>query len=129
MPMKILPLDEVAVNAFLATPGIKISTKHPFSEGEKAGELTTIKASIAIFYETSADDQAAKDRALVEQNDQMDKLIEIAREVAKDKNYNILKNIAQREIYLFTQYNLSKSDAGTVQTLLTPEMRPVLTGA
>jgi hypothetical protein len=122
MPVKILPASEKEINEFLVTPSIKISTKHviPSISGNP---------HMAFFYETAQEDQAAKDRALIEQNDQMDKLIEIAREVAKDKNYNILKNIAQREIYLFTQYNLSKADATTVQTLLTSEMRPVLMGA
>jgi len=122
MPVKILPASEKEVNEFLVTPGIKISTKHviPSISGNP---------HMAFFYETSQEDQAAKDRAIVEQNDQMDKLIEVARDVAKDKNYSILKSIDQREIYLFTQYNLAKADAATVRTLLTPEMHSVLMGA
>jgi hypothetical protein len=121
MQVKILRLqDERPVNEFLAT-GVNVSTKHVYLTKDGIPE-------VAIFYETALDDAAAKDRALIDQNAEMDRLIEIAREVAKDKIYNLLKNIAQRELFLFTQYNLSKADAGTVQTLLTPEMRPVLMG-
>lgn len=122
MPVKILNAVETEINAFLETPGIRVQTRHVLPADTTGGWPN----KIAIFYETAADDAAAKDRALIEQNDQMDRLIDIAREVSQDKNYGVFKNNTQKEIYLLTRHNLPKSDAAAVIELLKPEMASVL---
>jgi len=68
MQVKILRLqDERPVNEFLAT-GVNVSTKHVYLTKDGIPE-------VAIFYETALDDAAAKDRALIDQNAEMDRLI------------------------------------------------------
>ena len=121
MKCKILRLqDERPVNEFLAAV-TKVSTKHVYVDRDGIPQ-------VAIFYDTPEDDAAAKDRALIEQNAQMDRLLDIAREVKKDERYAALKNNTQREIFLFARYNIPGSDAGRVAELLKPEMASVLGG-
>jgi hypothetical protein len=116
MKCKILRTNESEINEFLAS-GIKVLSKHIVPK-----EIP----EIAIFYETSEDDQLARDRAIIEQDVQMDRLLNIARQVSQDTNYSVFKNNTQKEIYLFTKYNLPKSDASVVIELLKPEMAAVL---
>lgn len=121
MKCKILRLqDERPVNEFLAT-GIRVSTKHVYVTNDGIPE-------VAIFYDTPEDDAAFKDRLLIDQHVQMERLLDIAREVSKDDRYTALKNNTQREIFLFARYNIPNSDAGKVAELLKPEMASVLGG-
>jgi len=128
MKCKVLPLNETEINAFLATPGIRIASKHTGQRFRKAGEIAEGSAIIAIFYDTPEDDAAAKDRLLIDQHVQLERLLDIARAVSKDKEYASLKNNTQREIFLFARYNIPGSDAGKVAELLKPEMATVLGG-
>lgn len=116
-----LSTDPAEINKFLATPGIRISTKHVIPPDQDCNETRVL-----IFCETPEDDAAAKDRALIEQNSQLDGLLEIARQVMKDERYGALKNNTQREIFLFARYNLPKNDAAVIAELLKPEMSSVL---
>jgi len=126
MKCRILPLIESEINNFLATPGIRIASKHVGQNIERVGEISSGTAVIGIFYDTPEDDAAFKDRILIEQHNQMERLLDIAREVKKDDRYAALKNNTQREIFLFTRYNIPANDAGKVAELLKPEMAPVL---
>ena len=117
----ILPINASEINKFLATPGLRIGSKHIIPPDQEHSE-----SMLLVFCETPEDDAAAKDRALIEQNSQMDRLIEIARQVAKDEKYGALKNSTQREIFLFSKYNVPKTDAANVAALLTPEMASIL---
>jgi len=120
MKCKVLPFKEAEINTFLATPGIRIASKH-------VGQSATMGAPyMAIFYDTPEDDAAIKDRLLIDQHVQLERLLDIAREVSKDDRYTTLKNNTQREIYLFARYNIPNSDAGKVAELLKPEMAAVL---
>nr|WP_321349727.1 hypothetical protein [uncultured Methanoregula sp.] len=125
MKCKILPLDEEEINAFLAQPGIKFVTQGVVQQHQSDADVLSGPDAV-IYYTTPEDDQASKDRALIIENEALDKSVEIAREVSKDKEYSALKTIAQREIFLLHKYNLIKSDAGTVIELLRPEMASVL---
>jgi regulatory protein YycI of two-component signal transduction system YycFG len=117
MKCKVLPTNEDAMNAFLATPGIKVQSKHIIPK-----EIP----EIAIFYEDAEADAATRARTLITENEALDGAIETARKVSKDPGYKDLKTIAQREIFLLSKYNLTKGDAGTVIELLRPEMASVL---
>jgi hypothetical protein len=120
----ILTVDENQINEFLATPGIKISTKHVIPPDKKFENST-----ILFFYETAEDDQAIRQRLTIEQNAQLEGLIDLARTVSIDEKYTGLKNASQRQIYLLAKYNLPASDASMVSELLKPEMASVLGGA
>jgi hypothetical protein len=125
MKCKILPLNESEINKFLATPGVKFVTKDILPAREVDADVIT-PPEILILYNTPEDDQAAKDKALIDQEAQMDRLLDIAREVDDDQKYGALKNNTQREIYLFTKYNVSGSDASRIGEMLKPEMKAVL---
>ncbi len=114
MIVKILQIDETAINDFLKTPNIKIATKHVTQD------------KVLIFYETATDDALARDRLLMEQDDALEKLIDIAKEVRQDKTYAGLKNASQREIYVRAKFYQLASDAATVVELLKPEMASIL---
>lgn len=116
----IVPAVESDINTFLSLPGIKITSKHVIPS-------TTGNHQVLFFYETAQDDQAAKDRAVIEQDEQMTRLKDIARGIMGDKTYAGFKNSLQKETYLFDRYNLLKNDAAVVIELLKPEMAPVLT--
>jgi hypothetical protein len=63
--------------------------------------------SVYVFYE-HAEEEEKKERVILEQ------LKAKGEEIAKDKVYPKLKNIKQRELYLFDHYNLSKKESGDV---------------
>jgi hypothetical protein len=125
MKVKFLPPTEARIDKFLATPGIKFVSCRFIPAHESDADIIT-GAQVAIFYTTPEDDQAAKDKALIDQGVQMDRLVDIAREVDGDHKYGALKNNTQREIYLFTKYNVSGSDAARIGEMLKPEMKAVL---
>jgi hypothetical protein len=122
MKCRIMFAKEDEINTFLAT-NPKIISKHTLSPDSDES-----RAGIVIFYDTPEDDQAFKDRLLIDQHVQMERLLDIARAVSKDEKYASLKNNTQREIYLFARYNIPGSDAGKVAELLKPEMASVLGG-
>lgn len=121
MPVKILPADEKEINEFLATPGIKISTKHviPSPSGNP---------HFAIFYETAESDEALRARATIDQDDQLNRLLAIAQEVKGDENYAGLKNNTQKRLFLLAKHNLPASDADIVIEILRPEMSVLFFG-
>ncbi len=120
MKCTIIVADEGAITAFLGT-NPKILSKHVIPATNNGGD-----PCVLFFYDTPEDDQLARDRAIIEQDAQMGRLIDIAREVSQDKNYTVFKNNTQKEIYLLTRHNLPKSDAAAVIELLKPEMASVL---
>ena len=119
MKCTIIVAAESTINAFLAT-NPKILSKHVIPTASGGDPY------VLFFYDTPEDDQLARDRAIIEQDAQMDRLIDIARDVSQDKNYTVFKNNTQKEIYLLTRHNLPKSDAAAVIELLKPEMASVL---
>ena len=128
MKVKFIPPREDEINKFLATPGIKpLSCRFiPSHEGD-ADVINP--AQFAILYTTPEDDQAAKDKATLDQAAQLDRLLDIAREVAEEGKFATIKNNTQRELFLAARYNLVASDAGRVTELLKPEMASVLGSA
>lgn len=68
-----------------------------------------------VFYES-------KMTALAQESDRMIELIDVAKEVSTEEDYQTLKNNRQREIYLLQYYDLPKVDAIDVIELLKPEM-------
>jgi hypothetical protein len=125
MKCRILPLNESEINRFLATPGLKFVTKDVLPARETDADIISPPEPL-ILYTTPEDDQAAKDKAIIDQNAQMDRLLDIAREVDGDHKYGALKNNTQREMYLFAKYNVTGSDASRIGELLKPEMKAVL---
>ena len=105
MKCKMLSPNENEINKFLASPGIKFVSCRFIPAHEGDADII-VGAQVAVFYTTAEDDQAAKDRAIIEQNAQMDRLLDIAREVAKEGKFASLKNNTQRELFLAAKYNL-----------------------
>lgn len=68
-----------------------------------------------VFYES-------KMHVGAQENDRIIELIDLAKEVSMEEDYQTLKNNRQREIYLLHYYALSKVDAVDVIELLKPEM-------
>lgn len=119
MPVKIIRAVEHQINEFLNTPGIRVTSRHIIPRDIP---------EIAIFYEAPEDDAAVRSRVLIEQNAQLECLIDLAKQVAKDEKYTGLKNSSQRQIYLLAKYNLPANDAATVSELLKPELASLLGG-
>jgi hypothetical protein len=67
--------------------------------------------SVYVFYE-HAEEEEKKERVILEQ------LKAKGEEIAKDKVYPKLKNIKQRELYLFDHYGLSKRESVDVIELV-----------
>ena len=124
MPMKVITIcgekeGEKAYDDWIAAnPGIKIQTKHLCPKGPCV--------ALFIFYETAESDEAMKTMVHALQSDEMDRLIELARQVSKDEGYAAKKNATQREMYLFQKYNIPRADAPYIIELLKPEMADVL---
>lgn len=123
MPVKILPLSEKEINEFLATPGIRIQTRHVVPESDPARS-----AQVLIFYETAESDEALRARATIDQDDQLNRLLAIAKEVKGDENYAGLKNSTQKRLFLLAKHNLPASDADIVIEILRPEMAVLFFG-
>lgn len=68
-----------------------------------------------VFYES-------KIMTLAQESDRIIDLIDVAKEISMEEDYQTLKNNRQREIYLLHYYALSKVDAVDVIELLQPEM-------
>jgi len=119
-------LDELAI--LLTNPNIRILWKHAetlmFKQKDKGIYGKTI---FYIFY------QDIREELKQEQSDFKGKL-EIAKQVSIDERYvgceerNIksLKNQRQRELFLLSEYFLSKTEAQDVMELLKPEMAKII---
>ena len=105
---------------FLTDSTIKILWKHAetlmFKQKDKGIYGKTI---FYVFY------QDIKEELQQELSDFKNKL-EIAKQVSMDERYHILKNLKQRELFLLSEYFLSKSEAQDVIELLKPEIAKII---
>ena len=112
-------LNELA--KLLTDSNIKVLWKHAETlmfkkEGEKGIYGKTI---FYIFY------QDIKEELQQELGDFKNKL-EIAKQVSRDERYYTLKNQKQRELFLLSEYFLSKTEAQDVTELLKPEIAKII---
>ena len=111
-------LNELAV--LLINPTIKILWKHAetlmFKQKDKGIYGKTI---FYVFY------QDIKEELEHELSDFKNKL-EIAKQVSIDERYHTLKNLKQRELFLLSEYFLSKTMAQDVIELLKPELAQII---
>ena len=111
-------LNELAI--LLTNPTIKILWKHAetlmFKQKDKGIYGKTI---FYVFY------QDIKEELQQELSDFKNKL-EIAKQVSMDERYHTLKNLKQRELFLLSEYFLSKTMAQDVIELLKPELAQII---
>ena len=111
-------LNELAI--LLTNPNIKIVWKHAetlmFKQKDKGIYGKTI---FYIFY------QDIKEELEHELSD-FKKKLEIAKQVSEDERYHTLKNLKQRELFLLSEYFLSKSESQDVIELLKPEIAKII---
>ena len=111
-------LNELAI--LLTNPNIKILWKHAetlmFKQKDKGIYGKTI---FYVFY------QDIKEELQQELSDFKNKL-EIAKQVSTDERYHTLKNLKQRELFLLSEYLLSKTMAQDVIELLKPELAQII---
>lgn len=105
---------------FLTDSTIKILWKHAetlmFKQKDKGIYGKTI---FYVFY------QDIQEELQQELSDFKNKL-EIAKQVSIDERYHTLKNLKQRELFLLSEYFLSKSEAQDVIELLKPELAQII---
>ena len=105
---------------FLTDSTIKILWKHAetlmFKQKDKGIYGKTI---FYVFY------QDIQEELQQELSDFKNKL-EIAKQVSTDERYHTLKNLKQRELFLLSEYFLSKSEAQDVIELLKPEIAKII---
>ena len=111
-------LNELAI--LLTNPTIKILWKHAetlmFKQKDKGIYGKTI---FYVFY------QDIKEELEHELSD-FKKKLEIAKQVSTDERYHTLKNLKQRELFLLSEYLLSKTMAQDVIELLKPELAQII---
>ena len=111
-------LEELAI--LLTNPSIRILWKHAetlmFKQKDKGIYGKTI---FYIFY------QDVKEELQQELSDFKNKL-EQAKQVSIDERYHMLKNQKQRELFLLSEYFLSKTEAQDVMELLKPEIAKII---
>ena len=111
-------LNELSI--LLTNPNIKILWKHAetlmFKQKDKGIYGKTI---FYVFYHD------IKEELQHELSDFKNKL-EIAKQVSTDERYHTLKNLKQRELFLLSEYLLSKTMAQDVIELLKPELAQII---
>jgi len=111
-------LEELAI--LLTNSNIRILWKHAetlmFKQKDKGVYGKTI---FYVFY------QDIKEELQQELSDFKRKL-GIAKQVSMDERYHTLKNQKQRELFLLSEYFLSKTDAQDVMELLKPELAKII---
>ena len=111
-------LNELSI--LLTNPNIRIIWKHAetlmFKQKDKGIYGKTI---FYIFY------QDVKEELQQELSDFKNKL-EQAKQVSMDERYHTLKNQKQRELFLLSEYFLSKTEAQDVMELLKPEIAKII---
>lgn len=111
-------LNELSI--LLTNPTIKILWKHAetlmFKQKDKGIYGKTI---FYVFY------QDMQEELQQELSDFKNKL-EIAKQVSIDERYHTLKNLKQRELFLLSEYFLSKTMAQDVIELLKPEIAKII---
>ena len=111
-------LNELSI--LLTNPTIKILWKHAetlmFKQKDKGIYGKTI---FYVFY------QDMQEELQQELSDFKNKL-EIAKQVSEDERYHTLKNLKQRELFLLSEYLLSKTMAQDVIELLKPELAQII---
>lgn len=111
-------LNELSI--LLTNPSIRILWKHAetlmFKQKDKGIYGKTI---FYIFY------QDIKEELQQELGDFKNKL-EQAKQVSMDERYHTLKNQKQRELFLLSEYFLSKTEAQDVIELLKPEIAKII---
>ena len=113
-----------------ANPTIKIQTKHLCTHTNVVGNEGRLRSfeRLYVFYETPNDVEYSRNRALIEQDAQLDMLKDVAKSLLKDEYYKKLTNKTQRHLYLLDCKNIPSNDADIVIELLKPEMRGLLNG-
>lgn len=111
-------LNELSI--LLTNPNIKILWKHAemlmFKQKDKGIYGKTI---FYVFY------QDIKEELQHELSDFKNKL-EIAKQVSMDERYHTLKNLKQRELFMLSEYFLSRTEAQDVIELLKPEIAKII---
>ena len=85
------------------------------------GTPTVHDGKIVVLYEMAQE-------MVVTESEHIARLIPLAKVIKQDENYQQLKNVKQRTIYILTRYGIPSIDAEDVIALMDPAMECVLDG-